>query len=243
MATKRKSTTTKKAAAPEQKPKPKRRKRKKAAKRKRAASSSRSSGTSSGSSKRRTRKPLQLVLRVEDVAINSPALQRLSDAQRVDLAAMDSRKRTFATRPAWAADDAAWRRAVRLVAPHWQRLRNPWPTVAWVYLHSGGAVAEGRRGLAAREDDAPAAARSGRRSARARATTRSTHEDYNEAEEAAPRTQPVRVEQLHVDETGIDQHGQYRGRGLWWRVWNASLDSVVRATSAAAARKLVTGSF
>ncbi|HEX6290289.1 MAG TPA: hypothetical protein VFZ66_13940 [Herpetosiphonaceae bacterium] len=238
MATKRKQSTKKAAAAPEQKPK--RRKRKKAAKRRKRAASSSSSSASGGSSKRRGRKPLQLVLRVEDVAINSAALQRLSDAQRVDLAAMDPRKRTFATRPAWAADDAAWRRAVRLVSPHWSRLRNPWPTVAWVYLHSGGAVAEGRRGLAAREDDAPPA-RGAR--ARARATTRSTHDAYNDAEDAAPRGQTVRVEQLHVDETGIDQNGQYRGRGLWWRVWNASLDSVVRATSAAAARKLVTGSF
>jgi hypothetical protein len=234
MATKRKSTT-KKAAAPEQKPR-KPRKRKAAKKRRKRAAASSSSGTSSGSSKRRSRKPLQLVLRVEDVAINSAALQRLSDAQRVDLAAMDPRKRTFATRPAWAADDAAWRRAVRLVSPHWSRLRNPWPTVAWVYLHSGGAVAEGRRGFAAKADDEEPKRRS---SARARTTTRSTQTSYADGDDEA---QPVRVERVAVDETGIDEFGTYRGRGgLWWRVWNASIDSIVRAASAAAARAIVTG--
>lgn len=237
MATKRKSKTKAAAApaAPTRRKPAKARKRKSAPKRKRAAAAT-------GSAKR-TRRPLQLVLRVEDVPINSPSLSRLSDSQRVDLAAM-SAKRTFSTRPAWVLDDAAWRRAIRTVGPHWARLRHPWPTVAWVYLHSDGPVAsDGRRGLTERETDQPRrrarAARPAFVTGQAAMARANLGGSYDDTEETQPV--PVRVERLRVDETGIDDAGNYRGRGLWWRVWNASMDSIVRAASASAARAIVTG--
>ncbi|HET8938981.1 MAG TPA: hypothetical protein VFN67_36305 [Polyangiales bacterium] len=230
MATKRK-TKTKRAAPTAAKPR-KARKRKTAKPRKRATASS------GGSSKRGSRRPLQLVLRIEDTPINSPSLARLNDSQRVDLAAMSSR-RTFSTRPAWAVDDAAWRRAIRTVTPHWARLRNPWPTVAWVYLHSGGTVAtDGRRGLTERDRERDEQPPRRRPAGRARPES-SQRAHYGDPE--LDDVEPVRVERVRVDETGIDDNGQYRGRGTWWRVWNSSLDSVVRAASAVAARAIVTG--
>lgn len=224
MATKRKKTKQEPEAPKRARPR-KRAKKRKAAKRRTA----RSAGT------KRTRRPLQLVLSVQDIPINSPALVPLSDAQRVDLAAMDSRK-TLSTRPAWAADETTWRKAVRVVGPHWKRLRHPWPVVAWAYLRMDGAVSHAR-GLEGSDRDREEQPRSGKRRAPARA--RSSRAQYGD--EDLDDAQPVRVERLRVDATGIDESGEYRGQGIWWRVWNASIDSVVRAATAAAARAIVIG--
>lgn len=224
MATKRKKTKQEPEAPKRARPR-KRAKKRKAAKRRTA----RSAGT------KRTRRPLQLVLSVQDIPINSPALAPLSDAQRVDLAAMDSRK-TLSTRPAWAADETLWRKAVRVVGPHWKRLRHPWPVVAWAYLRLDGAVSHAR-GLEGSERDREEQPR-GKRRAAARAP-RSSRAQY--ADDLLDDTEPVRVERLRVDAAGVDDNGNYRGQGIWWRVWNASLDSVVRAATASAARAIVTG--
>ncbi len=228
MATKRKKQQAESEAPKRAKPRKRKAAKRKAAK-KRRSSAARSTGS------KRTRRPLQLVLSIADIAINSPALAPLSDAQRVDLAAMDSRK-TLSTRPAWATDETLWRKAVRVVSPHWKRLRHPWPVVAWAYLRMDGAVGHARGLDSTRDDDAPR----GKRRAAARAprstTTRSQYGD-DDLDDA----QPVRVERLRVDATGIDESGEYRGQGIWWRVWNASIDSVVRAATATAARAIVTG--
>jgi hypothetical protein len=210
-------------------------------KRKRKAARSRKRRSPIGSTAKRgaKKKPLMLVLRVEDVPINSAALARLSDAQRVDLASINPRK-SFAARPAWATDEQLWRKAIRTVGPHWQRLSHPWPTVAWVYLRMDGPVGQAR-GIALRETER--AARGGRKQALStshRRPTQSTRSQYGDDE--LDDAEPVRVERLRVDETGIDEFGTFRGRGgIWWRVWNASMDSVVRAATAAAARAVVTG--
>lgn len=227
MATKRKKKQPE-AEAPKRARPSKRAKKRKAAKRRPA----RSAGA------KRTKRPLQLVLSIADIPINSPALAPLSDAQRVDLAAMDPRK-TLSTRPAWAADETAWRKAVRVVGPHWKRLRHPWPVVAWAYLRMDGAVshARGLEGSDRERDEQPRGKR--RAAARAPAPRSSSRAQY--ADELLDDAEPVRVERLPVDATGIDNNGNYRGQGIWWRVWNASLDSVVRAATASAARAIVTG--
>lgn len=235
MASKRKTTKTRaprKAAASEA-PKRKRRKRK-ASKR---IARKRSPAAASGGVSKRTRRPMQLVLRVEDVAVNSPSLGRLTDSQRLDLATMPE-QRTLSKRPAWATDESIWRHAVRVVTPHWRKLRHPWPTVAWVYLRMDGPVGSGRGLADKRRDEDEESPRPRRAAARARANTSSTRAAYNGSDDDDQR---VRVEQVRVDETGIDEDGNYRGRGLWWRVVSAGLDSVVRAASAAAARALVMG--
>lgn len=238
MATKRKAKKTaprKAAAAAPATTKAKRKPRKRKAATKRAASGA-------FTSSKRTRKPMQLVLKIEDVPINSPALRRLTDSQRVDLAAMDARRRTLATRPAWALDESIWRRAVRTVSPNWTKLRNPWPTVAWVYLHIDGPVGEGRRGLLERDQNS-AGSRSSKKhnpnTKRIQQSFSSEHEEADDEPQSAPsRSEQLNVERVHVDETGVDESGNYRGRGTWWRVFNASLDSVVRAASSGAARAI-----
>lgn len=198
-------------------------------KRKRKASKRKAKASSSGApKKKRGRKPLQLLLRVEDTPINSPALSKLSDGQRVDLAAMSS-KRSFSTRPAWATNEQTWRKSIRLVSPQWKRLSNPWATVARVYILLDGSIGHGR-GHVEREREQPK--QRGRRSS-SNASARQA-----EPEDDGGR---VHVERVNVDEAGVDDEGHYRGRGIWWRVWDASIDSVVRAATAAAARAIVMG--
>lgn len=215
------------AAASDEKPR-KKRKRKAAKRSKRKAGSS-----SSAPKKKRGRKPLQLLLRVEDTAINSPSLSKLSDGQRVDLAAMNP-KRSFTTRPAWATDEATWRKSIRLVSPKWKHLSNPWATVARVYLLLEGPIGHGR-GHVEREHEREAPKQRARRTSSASSSS-SAHE-YDQGDGG----DRVHVERLKVDETGIDQDGEFRGRGIWWRVWNASIDGVVSAATGAAARAMVMG--
>ena len=212
-----------------QEPAAPKRARKRTTKRKAAQRRTRSAGPK--------RRPLQLVLSVQDIPINSASLAPLSDAQRVDLAAMDPRK-TLSTRPAWAADEDSWRKAVRVVAPHWKRLRHPWPVVAWAYLRLDGAVGNARGFEGSGSDSTE---RRKRGAARVRSRSTSQREQYSDDIDDDGGAQPVRIERLRVDATGIDDQGNYRGQGIWWRVWNASMDSVVRAATAAAARAIVTG--
>lgn len=170
---------------------------------------------------RKKRGVLSVTVQVPDVGIADPELEGLTDRNRIELGSLGTRFRAT-TRPAWAVDELAWKKALRQLRPYWSRYEQPYAATAFVYLRTGGAVGS-------RREPEPSDAE---REPRARPRARGESAD------------PVQVERVQLDELGYDSGGSYYGRqdGPIWRVFNASVDSVVRAATAAAARALVLGS-
>lgn len=180
---------------------------------------------SSGGSSRRV---LAVTVHVPDIRADSSELRGLTADQRLQLVTMGPKYRP-AVSPSWVGDDALWKAAVRHVhRNNWKRYDHPYAVVALTYQRMGGSFERERHEPSARElshSNATAQRQPPRR------------------QQAAEGGEPAQVSQVRLDELGYDSQGQYWGRegGPVWRVFTSSIDSVVRAASAAAARALVLG--
>jgi hypothetical protein len=206
--------------------------RKRAKKRKSAKRTTRTKRTKRAHSPKRRGTRLHIELTIPAaMRLDGPELAQLSDAQRLELASMGTKKRASA-QPSWAGDERAWRKAARLMSSSWRRYEHPYAAVALVYLRSGGTVGRANHGgsnHAPTHHRAPPAGRRGRGGGGA----------------GGVGGMVLEVERVDLDALGYDELGRYYGPGeTLWRVISSPsspthVDTVVRARTAAAARSLV----
>ena len=163
------------------------------------------------------------------IALDGPELGQLTANQRLEIATLGTKYKT-AGLPTFVSDEhsALWRKALRVVKPHWKRYAFPYSAVAYVYFRMGGTQRMSHPGV----ERIRTQARMGpmANAARARRGERETRSS-------------VHVERVPLDELGYDERGKYYGTGdPLWRVVTDSepfIDEVVRAHSPAAARASV----
>ena len=74
-----------------------------------------------------------------EIAIDGTELEGITTSQRLELAAMGSKRKPGVV-PSFIADADTWARAVRSIHSHWDRYAYPYAAALWVYQRLGGTL-------------------------------------------------------------------------------------------------------